>query len=209
MNPSNFEIELHLLADQRREYERGLKPSASLTDLQILDAFPEEAPQLIRNNIETWENELKRLWAEVDAARERHSRKEWAERETAKEIAKLLVGPGIDEASRHLTRLYSLSDHINGRLEEGRLTEDMINRAREFPIEALVEGMRRVGRNYSACCPLPGHDDTSPSFTVYSDGRGFYCFGCCRGGDAIAFVQERHGFNFPAAVRYLQQGVAA
>lgn len=33
------------------------------------------------------------------------------------------------------------------------------------------------------CCPLPGHDDRTPSFMVYSEAeRGWYCFGCARGG---------------------------
>ncbi len=31
-------------------------------------------------------------------------------------------------------------------------------------------------------CPLPGHDDGSPSFTVYPGDGGWYCFGCGRGG---------------------------
>lgn len=36
----------------------------------------------------------------------------------------------------------------------------------------------------SGRCPLPDHDDSTPSFYLYPDGR-FYCFGCGRGGDVI------------------------
>jgi hypothetical protein len=32
-------------------------------------------------------------------------------------------------------------------------------------------------------CPLPGHDERTGSFHVYDAERGWYCFGCGRGGD--------------------------
>jgi DNA primase len=33
-------------------------------------------------------------------------------------------------------------------------------------------------------CPLPDHDDKTPSFYIYPPGR-FYCYGCGRGGDVV------------------------
>lgn len=53
--------------------------------------------------------------------------------------------------------------------------------------ERLVGGpLSRRGQTFTARCPLPDHDDGSPSFTVYADnGRGWTCFGCGRGGDAV------------------------
>jgi len=47
---------------------------------------------------------------------------------------------------------------------------------------------RFVGR-----CPLPGHEDSSPSFWVYPGTRSFNCFGCNRGGDVINFAQAMDG----------------
>lgn len=35
-------------------------------------------------------------------------------------------------------------------------------------------------------CPLPGHDDATPSFRVYD--RGFVCFGCGAKGGLLALV---------------------
>jgi diadenosine tetraphosphatase ApaH/serine/threonine PP2A family protein phosphatase len=33
------------------------------------------------------------------------------------------------------------------------------------------------------CCPLPDHDERTPSFRAYEDpARGWFCFGCGRGG---------------------------
>jgi DNA primase len=37
---------------------------------------------------------------------------------------------------------------------------------------------------FTACCPLPDHDDKYPSFYVYPPGR-FHCYGCNRSGDVI------------------------
>jgi hypothetical protein len=33
-------------------------------------------------------------------------------------------------------------------------------------------------------CPLPDHEDKSPSFYIYPPGR-YWCFGCGRGGDVV------------------------
>jgi len=41
---------------------------------------------------------------------------------------------------------------------------------------------------WKARCPLPGHNDSSPSFTVYRDDDRAWCFGCQRGGDVIALT---------------------
>jgi hypothetical protein len=46
--------------------------------------------------------------------------------------------------------------------------------------------MRRIGTRWTARCPLPGHEDKSPSFVVFVETNSWYCFGACqRGGDVI------------------------
>jgi CHC2 zinc finger len=42
--------------------------------------------------------------------------------------------------------------------------------------------LQRRGKRFVAHCPLVGHQDKTPSFTIYPD-SGWYCFGCHRGGD--------------------------
>jgi hypothetical protein len=40
-------------------------------------------------------------------------------------------------------------------------------------------------------CPLPGHDERTGSFHVYDDAaRGWFCFGCARGGDIYTLGAE-------------------
>ncbi len=55
--------------------------------------------------------------------------------------------------------------------------------------------MRRVGRNLTARCPLPDHEDRSPSFTVYPETNSFYCFGCRRGGDVVELARFAWGYD--------------
>lgn len=46
-----------------------------------------------------------------------------------------------------------------------------------------LTGLEVGERGGSVNCPLPGHDERTPSCHVYSSaGRGWYCFGCQRGG---------------------------
>ena len=49
-----------------------------------------------------------------------------------------------------------------------------------------------LGR-WKARCPLPGHDDRSPSFTVYQQSDSAWCFGCNRGGDIIQLTGYAFG----------------
>ena len=55
--------------------------------------------------------------------------------------------------------------------------------------------------NGKMCCPF--HSDKTPSFKVYPNDRGWYCFGCNRGGDVIDFVRLLYNLNFPAACKKL------
>jgi hypothetical protein len=45
-------------------------------------------------------------------------------------------------------------------------------------------------------CPFDDHDDSTPSFTAYDDPRrGFYCFGCHRGGTIYDFAAQLWGMG--------------
>ncbi len=62
--------------------------------------------------------------------------------------------------------------------------------------------LQQIGGLYRAYCPF--HNDSDPSFTVYPQTSSFYCFGCGKGGDAAAFLQEIMGFEFKEAKEYLE-----
>jgi DNA primase len=60
---------------------------------------------------------------------------------------------------------------------------------RSVPIEErarLYTDLERLGGRawFTGRCPLPNHEDKTPSFYLYPPGR-YYCYGCGRGGDVV------------------------
>ncbi len=76
-----------------------------------------------------------------------------------------------------------------------RLFSD-VKRAVDLPTYAgSLTPLRRYGESsLRGRCPLPDHDDKTPSFHVYPDGR-WHCYGCERGGDVIDLYQVVQGFE--------------
>lgn len=80
----------------------------------------------------------------------------------------------------------------------GEITDDMIARAKEYPMESLLPTPLRMGR---CACPVHGGKNTM-SFSVKDNyGR---CFSCSWHGDTIKYMQDVHGLTFADAVRRLQ-----
>ena len=63
--------------------------------------------------------------------------------------------------------------------------------------------LRRAGSNTVCCCPF--HSEKTPSFTIFSAGDHFYCFGCGAGGDVITFLMRMEGLDYLSAVEQLCQ----
>lgn len=71
-------------------------------------------------------------------------------------------------------------------------------------IEDVISGyvtLKRTGSNLVGLCPF--HSERSPSFTVFTGTRSFYCFGCGAGGDVISFVMRAENLDYMDALRYL------
>jgi hypothetical protein len=59
--------------------------------------------------------------------------------------------------------------------------------------------MRKVGARWVARCPLPGHEDRTPSFTVFAETNSWYCFGACQtGGDVVDLASHAWEIDNPA-----------
>lgn len=59
--------------------------------------------------------------------------------------------------------------------------------------------LHQRGGKYWARCPF--HSERTPSFAIYPDGRGWYCFACHRGGDAAALYQQLYNVPIREALR--------
>lgn len=66
------------------------------------------------------------------------------------------------------------------------------------------------GKRLEGHCPLPGHEDDTPSFNVYTQTQRFHCFGCDNGGDVLDFVQLMEGCSLlEACARCLGEPLAS
>jgi DNA primase len=86
-------------------------------------------------------------------------------------------------------------------------TKDSIDRVREAVDMVGLVGtktdLRRVGTRWVGLCPF--HDERTPSFSVDPERKLYHCFGCQKGGDAIGFLQEVEGLDFPESVEALAE----
>ena len=87
----------------------------------------------------------------------------------------------------------------------GLFTRDSIDRLRDsidmVDLVSAKTDLRRVGTRFTGLCPF--HDERTPSFSVNAEAKLFYCFGCQAKGDAIGFVEQAEGLDFPEAVEML------
>ena len=77
----------------------------------------------------------------------------------------------------------------------GRVTEDQIKRASDYPLEEILDIKRG---SYTHC---PFHDDNRPSMWVKTYG---YCFVCSKAMNSIDYLRREMGLSFSQAVRSLQ-----
>lgn len=80
-----------------------------------------------------------------------------------------------------------------------------VQAAEEIKARVTVEDvLQRYGydepdRHGFLSCPLHSGDGT-PSFKVYPEGKGWYCFGCHKGGDVITLTRELFHISFQQAI---------
>ena len=80
--------------------------------------------------------------------------------------------------------------------KEPEITSAMIERAKEYPFEQLMQFTRNM-------CRCPFHDDKTPSMSLKNN--RVRCWGSCgKSWDTIQFVMEKENVSFKEAVRRLQ-----
>ena len=86
--------------------------------------------------------------------------------------------------------------NAEGSEQKELITDEMIERAREYPIENLIE----IGRNGRAKCIFHQGED----YNMDVRQNFAYCYVCGESGDPIKIYMQLHGANFREAVLALQ-----
>ena len=81
------------------------------------------------------------------------------------------------------------------------IVEEIIYRNDIEEVISSYVNLKRAGSNYQGLCPF--HSEKSPSFTVFSATKSFYCFGCGAGGDVITFIMKAENLDYPSALEFL------
>lgn len=79
----------------------------------------------------------------------------------------------------------------------GQITDDMIQQAKDYPIENIVE----VKKGKALCV---FHDDHNPSMGIKNN--RYRCFSCGASGSVIDLIRKIQGLDFKEAVKYLSGG---
>ena len=70
-------------------------------------------------------------------------------------------------------------------------------------VQQHTELKSRGGSEYMGLCPLLGHKENTPSFSVSAEKQVYYCFGCGQSGNLLTFYQAMEGVPFAEAVERL------
>jgi hypothetical protein len=104
----------------------------------------------------------------------------------------------LDEEDKKSQRAISaLKDAERGIERRGAITDDMVARAKEYPIAELID-FDRTGASIAFC-----HPDQRPSLRMMKGKNAAYCFPCAKKFDPIDILRERDGLSFHDAVRRL------
>ncbi len=86
-------------------------------------------------------------------------------------------------------------------------SQDFIEKVRDANnlVDILSEytSFKRTGGQHMGRCPLPGHNEKTPSFSVSEPKQVYHCFGCGKSGNIFDALRELRGFSFPESVEYL------
>jgi hypothetical protein len=177
---------------------------SKITDVEWLKLTP-KAKHLLPNKIAEWQKTEKELLKLI-------SEKLLIIRRLKTDLIKILAreqlkqneGTKLLRCKKQIKRLKRLS--FKKQNSNNSVTQEDINKALNYPLETLVEqntALRKVGHNFTCLCPLPNHEEKTPSFTIFTNTNRFWCFGCSTGGNSIDFVMLTKNKNFQETVKSL------
>jgi DNA primase len=81
------------------------------------------------------------------------------------------------------------------------LVETVIDKVNIVELIGQYLPLRKSGSYHSSVCPF--HADKDPSFMVSEVKQFYHCYGCHKGGNALQFMMDYHGYSFREALQSL------
>ena len=107
----------------------------------------------------------------------------------------------LQEAFTDIDRLKRYQHRLeHGQSVKQAITDEMVQRAREYPIEQLIDFQR------NGVAPAFCHPDKNPSLSWDRKRNRARCFVCDMGFDSIGVLMKRDSYSFVDAVKYFAGG---
>lgn len=177
-----------------RELEREYRQSAKrFSDTELIEIFPEALPYL-KHKLAVMERQSKSLFLEILAdLRKVYELKDTASITFWEQVVEILKGEELEKLRREAGRLKFLL--FPPKNDGGKVTEEQIRRAKEYPFTSLIEARRNMAR-----C-LFHQPDNHPSFSIKNNFG--HCFSCGWSGDTIKFLMDSQKLDFRQAIKTL------
>lgn len=179
--------------EQELYYKRFITPDVKRNEFEFIREIQNETPEII---IDIKKNQIEKLTQKLAEITRHQEEMEWKGVEPWWiKIIRELHNPKviISKIKKLQTDIYFLEN--KQKLLEGQIDEMDIVRAKEYPMESLVE-VNQQGFGY---CPF--HQEKTASFYIKQNFG--YCFGCGKSVDTIQFIMDTKGINFVEAVKLL------
>ena len=113
-------------------------------------------------------------------------------------LREIKIKQGVEGYQKTLKRIKS-RDYARRNPHRSRITDEMIQTAREYPIADMYDGHLKGGEDRRQFGLCPFHSERTSSFCIHADNR-WSCFGSCNEhGDSISFFIKLHGLTGPEA----------
>ncbi len=172
--------------------KQWLSTQPRVSDCQWFQIFPEAQPYLeehlkeLNKKVENLASEIRKMLKRIYQNYNDEFSIWFGEK-----LVEVWLGDTLDKSSKEVHKLEWL---LSPPKQKGNITEQMIERAREYPFKDLIESKR----NFALC---PFHSDEKPS--LYLKNNWGNCFSCGWHGDTIKFVMERDNLSFAEAIKRL------
>jgi len=186
---------LNYFFDLEEKWQSSLQ---RFTDKELLKIFPEAKP-FLKQQLREYKKEMKNLTTEIriDLSQIYKTIKDEFSSWFYEKIIEVWKGERLNWLSKKIKKIKWALNSENFRKKGGEITDEMIQRAREYPFEELIE----FNRAKKALCVF--HREKHPSLSLNMKTNRIKCFGCGINFDPIEYVMKTQNLSFIEVVKYL------